>query len=96
MKQGSVQRGRYEYDIEAGKQQAGNVLAEVYFRGKTAEKQSGGTVSCPAALLFGGYALLVRNGAPRRGWLGQCFAAQGGALLPNISGKEVNFFQNQS
>lgn len=38
MKQGSVQRGRYEYDIEAGKQQAGNVLAEVYFRGKTAEK----------------------------------------------------------
>lgn len=29
---------RYEYDIEAGKQQAGNVLAEVYFRGKTAEE----------------------------------------------------------
>lgn len=38
MKQGSVQRGRYEYDIEVGKQQAGNVLAEVYFRGKTAEE----------------------------------------------------------
>ena len=33
-KQGSVQRGRYEYDIEAGKQQAGNVLAEVYFHGR--------------------------------------------------------------
>ena len=51
MKQGSVRRGRYEYDIEAGRQQAGNILAEVYFRGKTAEKQSGG------------YALLVRNGS---------------------------------
>ena len=33
-------------------------------------------------------AFLVRNGSPRRDWLGQCFAAQGGALLPNISGKE--------
>ena len=31
-KQGTMQRGRYEYDIEAGKQQAGNILAEVYFR----------------------------------------------------------------
>lgn len=63
MKQGSVRRGRYEYDIEAGKQQAGNILAEVYFRGKTAERQSGGTAYCPAALLFGGYALRVRNGS---------------------------------
>ena len=52
-----MRRGRYEYDIEAGKQQAGNILAEVYFRGKTGEKQSGGTVYCPAALLFGGHGL---------------------------------------
>ena len=58
-----MRRGRYEYDIEAGKQQAGNILAEVYFRGKTAERQSGGTVYCPAALLFSGHVLRVRNGS---------------------------------
>ena len=77
MKQGSVQRGRYEYDIEAGKRQAGNVLAEVYFRGKTGEKQSGGTVYCPAALLVSGHVLLVRNGFPRRGHYGNILHGKG-------------------
>ena len=42
-----MRRGRYEYDIEAGRQQAGNILAEVYFRGKTAENRAAGQFTVP-------------------------------------------------
>ena len=54
----------------------------------------GGTVNCPAALLFNGYVLLVRDGSPRRDWLCQYFAQQGGTFFWNMAEWRYNFSEN--
>ena len=45
----------------------------------------GGTVYCPAALIFSGHVLLVRNGFPRRGHYANI-----------LHGKAVRFFRNMT